>query len=51
VLSPEDPIDLDNIRSQISWAHERGYITQEPSAESLVDRQFIEHATQAVGRS
>jgi NitT/TauT family transport system substrate-binding protein len=50
-LSPEDPIDLENIRSQMAWAHERGYVTHEPSAESLVDTQFIEYATQAVGRS
>ena len=50
-LSPEDPIDLGNIQNQLSWAHDRGYIAHEPSPASFVDTQFIEQATQAVGRS
>ncbi len=46
VPSAEAKIDIANITNQITWAHERGYITREPSVTTLVDTRFVERATQ-----
>ena len=38
VISADGSVDLANIRSQITWAYERGYITHQPSADTLARR-------------
>jgi ABC-type nitrate/sulfonate/bicarbonate transport system substrate-binding protein len=49
VISPDDSVDLANIRNQTAWAHERGYITHQPSADIVVDSRFVERAAQSEG--
>jgi NitT/TauT family transport system substrate-binding protein len=44
VPSAEARIDVGNISSQIGWMHERGYISQEPTPDRVVDTRFVEHA-------
>ena len=50
VISADGSVDLANIRSQITWAYERGYVTHQPSADTLVDTRFVDRATQPEGR-
>ncbi len=50
VISPDGSVDLANIRSQITWAYERGYVTHQPSADTLVDTRFVDRAAQPEGR-
>lgn len=44
-LAPQGSIDLENIRNQVAWARERGYIDREPATAMLVDSRFVDQAT------
>jgi NitT/TauT family transport system substrate-binding protein len=44
LLPPDGMIDLVNIQNQIAWAHQRGYITREPTPAALVDSRFVGQA-------
>jgi NitT/TauT family transport system substrate-binding protein len=45
VPAAEARIDVANITRQITWLHERGYITHEPSLDRFVDTRFVQQAT------
>ncbi|MGN6362557.1 MAG: ABC transporter substrate-binding protein [Thermomicrobiales bacterium] len=45
LLPPDGQIDLANVQAQIMWAHQRGYITHEPSPAAFVDTRFVAQAT------
>ena len=49
-LTPGGAMHLDNIRNQVAWARERGYIDKEPSVDVLVDSSFVDQAARATGK-
>jgi hypothetical protein len=48
VPAAEARIDVTNIVNQITWLHERGYISHEPWLDRFVDMRFVQQATQDV---
>jgi NitT/TauT family transport system substrate-binding protein len=46
VPAAEARIDVANITNQLTWMHQRGYISHEPSLDRFVDTRFVQWATQ-----
>ena len=49
-LAPQGGVDLENIRNQIAWARERGYIDREPATTMLVDSRFVDQASRVASK-
>jgi NitT/TauT family transport system substrate-binding protein len=45
----EAPVDVARITDELSWLHERGYVTQQPSMEHVVDTRFVDGLARAAG--
>jgi NitT/TauT family transport system substrate-binding protein len=50
IPSAEARIDVANIRNQMDWMQQRGYLSHEPPLERVVDTRFIDSASRSAGR-
>lgn len=48
-LSPDGLVNVDSLKQDAMWYHQRGYLKQKPNIDAVVDLQYAKHAVSVLG--